>query len=73
MCSVDSRIVFVSGGEVTRAEVRISLGIFGIFSFGEKHYFLIEFLSKMNVLSRIQGTCVFNSIILLSFWVYLIV
>ena len=31
MSSVDFRIVFVSEGEVTRSEVRISSGILGIF------------------------------------------
>ena len=35
MCPVDSRIVFVSEGEISRSEVRTSLGIFIIFSFGD--------------------------------------
>ena len=34
MCSVHFRIVFVSRGEVTRAEARTSSRISGIFSFG---------------------------------------
>ena len=35
MSSIDSRILFVSGGEVTRSEVHTSSGIFGIYTFGD--------------------------------------